>query len=124
MSSAQHSTNLVSLLNAFPVDDIAHYQARKALEDLSDLPMFTYFIVPYAQGTKTDLTGCTYRYVVDYLDSDNKLDELAHIKCHFDWFSSVARALEIKARKVSAIQYAKALAEHKTIAQAEEAVLA
>lgn len=112
------------LARAFQPDQVAKWQSASQDDDRSDNPAFKFFVIPYAKGECQDLTGCTFRHVVKFLDSDETLTDHEWRTASFDWFSSNAQAFAIKAKKVTARQYAQALAEHKVVSKAESAVLA
>jgi len=124
-SEAKGATNIAQFLAAaFRPEQIAQWQADSQDEDLSENGAFKCFVVPFSRGERSDLGGCTYRHVVKFLDTDEALTDHEWRTASFDWFSSNEQARAIKAKGVPARQHAQALAQHKSVAKAEKALLA
>lgn len=101
---------------------VARLESQQAQKDLSELAVFHNCIMPYAAGTVDHVLGCTFRYVVQFLDTDEALYDHGQ-RMLGDWFSSRAQRDAIKASGISARTYAQALVAHCTIVGAEKAVL-
>jgi hypothetical protein len=99
---------------------------RKKLAEESSIleaPAFTMMVKPFAAGTISAdrLANCTYRHVLAYLDGPDPVQEPPMTL--MDWFSTRERVAALRAKKVSAREYACALVKHMNIVRAEDALL-
>ena len=115
------------LSRVFAPSDVAKWQAEQAaIDDISKRVAFQVFLVPFAEGrlSANQVKTCTYRYVIQHLDTQDPLDERGWRMINCDWFSSREQAELMKSKLVCARQYAQALVQHKNIVKAEKEVLA
>jgi len=92
-------------------------------EDLSHLASFQR-VKKYADSDgKHDLTGCTFRYIVAYLD-DPETKKMDRSETLFDWVTSFDDLDRIKKRGISGLTYARVFLEQKTIAKTVATCLA